>query len=450
MSLRWLAVAAAGPAAMLIVCPAWAQAQALPEKNNEPNVSMTGAGLTQGRPAAEDYAASIRGIRVGMTLGDVLERLEPLPYSGKQDKAELVLVWTLENGDALEVTLRGERVVQLYQWYRTPRSAATLRLPSAVKPGEGVVSNDPRIRREFEIYGTSDGMRFVWVRQQTGETGEPVEVGFVSTSRAEQESRYSELIEYKFVSLPGSSRARFEQGAQGRTSVSSASSTGVDPTGREREEDHKASVHGIRPGMNAQQVFELVGGRAPDTRRDLPDEVVVSWRLSAGDTAGSSSADTVEVHFRGERVWQVALGYADWRPTTDLWLLPLSQPPSQGTIDQATTPAETPAGATAGPPAPAAVGGALAPSPYGKIAPSQLSSWDPRWRRDYKVLENIDKTRVSWTRLEKFEEGYEVEVRFVSVAKQRLGERFVEYVEYKIVGVPKDELRNFDSAYKGR
>ena len=401
-------------------------------------------------PAAEDYADSIRGIRMGMALGDVLERLEPLPYSGKQEKTQMVLLCKLEDGSTLEVTLLEQRVVQLYLWYKTPRSAAALWLPGAVKPGEGVASNDPRIRREFEMQGASSGTRVAWVRRQATEAGYPIEVGFVSTSRAEQAPGISELIEYKFVTVPESARARFEHIVPGRTPEPDATGSGGADPREERGEDHKASIHGIRLGMNAQQVLERMGGRMPDGRRDLAEGVEVSWRITAGVAAPLATADTVEVHFRGEHVWQVMLRYGEWRPTTDLWLLPVAQAPRQGTIDERIAPTtELTAPPAPGPPTGSAnVGGGLAPSPYRKLAPTQLTARDPRWRQDYMPTENIDKTRVSWSVSEKTEDGYRVEIRFVSVAKERLGERFVEYVEYKMISVPKEELPKFDLAHK--
>jgi len=41
-----------------------------------------------------------------------------------------------------------------------------------------------------------------------------------------------------------------------------------------------------------------------------------------------------------------------------------------------------------------------------------------------------------------------VDISFLSTSRQQLGDRHEEYVEYKYVTVPKDEMKKFDNAVR--
>jgi len=163
------------------------------------------------------------------------------------------------------------------------------------------------------------------------------------------------------------------------------------------EEDHKPSIRGIGVGAKTQDVLDHLG-RMPDTRKDEKEEVIVRWKLEDGNL--------LQVNLRGDNVSQVALQYKQPRPSTDLWLQPLSTPASR----------------------------------------SDLTVSDPRLRRDYKATETMDKLRTVWTRQEKMPDGYRVEIRFLSGSRSQFGNRFEEYVEFKYVMLFRDDLKKFDQA----
>lgn len=164
------------------------------------------------------------------------------------------------------------------------------------------------------------------------------------------------------------------------------------------DEDHKPTIYGIATGMTAQDVLDHLGGRMPDGRKEEKNSTILTWKLGEGNL--------LLVTFRGENISELRLMYKKPRPTTDLWLVPLA----------------TPASSTA------------------------LTATDPRVRREYKATETEDKLRTVWTRREKAGNGYEVEISFLSTSRQQLGDRHEEYVEYKYVTVPKDEMKKFDNA----
>src|SRR5712692_2574785 len=166
------------------------------------------------------------------------------------------------------------------------------------------------------------------------------------------------------------------------------------------DEDHKPTIHGIATGMTAQDVLDHLGGRMPDGRKEEKGSTILTWKLGEGNL--------LLVTFRGENISELRLLYKKPRPTTDLWLVPLS----------------TPASSTA------------------------LTAADPRLRREYKATETEDKLRTVWTRREKAATGYEVEISFLSTSRQQLGDRHEEYVEYKYVTVPKDQMKKFDNAVR--
>jgi hypothetical protein len=166
------------------------------------------------------------------------------------------------------------------------------------------------------------------------------------------------------------------------------------------DEDHKTSIQGIEIGMNAQQVLDRLG-RMPDGRKDEKGEIIVYWKLEGGNA--------LQVTLRKEAVSHLALQYRPPRATSELWLQPLYSAPS-----------------------------------------GELTARDPRLRVDYKPTETSDKLCTAWRRREKTADGYSVEIQFLSASRKDRGDRFEEYVEYKYVTVPKDELKKFDKAAEAR
>ena len=166
------------------------------------------------------------------------------------------------------------------------------------------------------------------------------------------------------------------------------------------DEDHKPMIHGIATGMTAQDVLDHLSGRMPDGRKEEKGSTILTWKLEDGNI--------LLVTFRGENISELRLLYKKPRPTTDLWLVPLS----------------TPASSTA------------------------LTAADPRLRREYKATETEDKLRTVWTRREKSANGYDVEISFLSTSRQQLGDQYEEYVEYKYLTVPKEETKKFDNAVR--
>jgi len=162
------------------------------------------------------------------------------------------------------------------------------------------------------------------------------------------------------------------------------------------DEDHKPSIRGIEIGMTAQQVLDHLG-RMPDGRKDERDEAIVIWKIE--------NDNVLQIRFRKEHVSHIALQYKHPRPTTELWLQPLYTAP----------------------------GGVL-------------TARDPRLRLDYKATETSDKLRSAWTRQEKVAGGYRVEIQFLSASRKSLGDRFEDFIEFKYVTVPKDDLARFDKA----
>ncbi len=166
-------------------------------------------------------------------------------------------------------------------------------------------------------------------------------------------------------------------------------------------QDHEAKIQGIQIGDTAQQVLDRQG-RMPDGRKDEKDEVIVLWKLH--------NHDILQVTFRKEHVSHLGLQYVNPRPTTELWLQPL----------------------------------------YTSTAGTDLTARDPRLRVDYKVTQTGDKYRTVWEREEKGPAGYRVQVQFLSSSRKKLGDRFEDFVEFKYVGVSREDLKKFDQAMQAR
>lgn len=386
----------------------------------------------QSTTPTNEHAAEIRGVRIGMTIQQVLDLLEPLPYSARAGREGTVFTWNLSDGTLFEVTSQGERIVYLYMRYPQPLPTMDLGLESPATRAAWTAP-DARLRREYHLREPLDKSRIIWARWEKDPREFKVEVGFVSVARERNAAGFRDLVEFKYLAVPKEETAKFEQ-ALGLTPAATRES--VAAAAHEFSEDHQPSIYGLRLGMTAQQVLHRLK-RMPDSRKEEDGEVAVSW-----DVTG----DTVEVRFRGEHVRQIGLKYREARPTTDLWLLPLSQAPSGGIIDNRS--AAAPAAPTnTGTPATIAPGTGLVLTPYGKLPPGAITARDPRWRADYKPTESLDKHRTVWTFQEKTEEGYRAEIRFMSVSRERMGDRYEEYVEYKYLTVPREDLAKFDKVY---
>ncbi|MBI3664239.1 MAG: hypothetical protein HY234_14470 [Acidobacteria bacterium] len=242
--------------------------------------AVTTTGQTQTPPAQqpandEDHKASILGIEIGMTPRQVMDRLGRPADSARDEKDEILLLWKLPGGDALQVKLRrgNERVAFLGLRYAKPRSATDLWLAplssptaqaninrnphqadsartntgapavdtsasSAATPGATPASRtggvqlpidplapnpyehkdpgrltarDPRLRTDYKATETSDQLRTVWLRQEKSPAGYGVDISFLSGDRKHYGSRFEEYIEYKYVSVAREDVKKFDQ-----------------------------------------------------------------------------------------------------------------------------------------------------------------------------------------------------------------------------------------------
>jgi len=173
------------------------------------------------------------------------------------------------------------------------------------------------------------------------------------------------------------------------------------------DEDHKASIRGIAPGMTAQQVLELLGRKA-DAAKDDKDELILSWKLENGNL--------LHVRFRHDNfVSAVAEQFKIPRPANDFLLQPLGE---------------------------ARAGSQMA-------MPGQvLEGTDPRLHREYKVTQTVDREQVIWMRQEKAPLGYTINIGFISVPKRKAGQLYDSQVESKFVSVDRNDLKKFDQAMR--
>lgn len=204
------------------------------------------------------------------------------------------------------------------------------------------------------------------------------------------------------------------------------------------EEDHQASIYGIKVGMTTPEVLEKLGGRMPDKREDKDGEIIVYWKTEEG---------LLQLRFRDEDyVSYVGLQYAPLRPTNDFWLRKMKDLSAGKAVEFK----------TAGPSGPAGAGGPglvsdLTIDPNATEAPrlsssagtSALTGTDPRLHREYKVAETVDKERTVWTRQEK-REGYNTDMGFISADRKKKGEKFEEWIQFKYLQVSPEDLKRFD------
>lgn len=174
-----------------------------------------------------------------------------------------------------------------------------------------------------------------------------------------------------------------------------ALSLGVALLAQSQEDDHEPLIRGLKIGMTAQEVLDLLG-KMPDGRKD-EKEIIVYWKLENGDV--------LQVNFWKEHVNHLGIQYKNLRPVADLWLIPL--------MDQR----------------------------------SSLDSRDPRARYEYKAAETDDKMRVVWSKPAAVSNDFRVEVRFLSGSRQKFGGRREQYIEFKYVTVRKEDLKKFEKAF---
>jgi len=179
--------------------------------------------------------------------------------------------------------------------------------------------------------------------------------------------------------------------------------------GESAANDHAPSLLGLEIGMTAQDVLDRLG-RMPDDRKDEDNQIIVFWKQENGDV--------LQVNFLEDHVCHLGLKYAAARPSGELWLRPLK---TQGAEH------------------------------YGGLQTGTiLDGRDPRFRAEYKPTQTKDKLRTVWTREIKAEEGYRVEVQFLSSSQQERGERYEEFVDFKYVTVPKKDHKKFVEVMRAR
>ena len=295
-------------------------------------------GRAQARPVSEeDHRPAILGIEIGMTLEEVLARLEPLPYSGRDENEGMKLVWTLPDKNRVQVTFRKGRTVHLSLHYANLRRAgADLWLPVLFGPDAATRLTNPRVRRDYQLRERLDKSRLIWAREEETLHGYSVEIGFLSASRGEQGANCQDAIEFKYVTLAEGQDEKFEKAMRDREGGTIAAGRAASPEGQppanpvvaapalgsakdkplpSGDEDHQPRIRGIEIGMTAQEVLDRVGGRMPDARRDEKEEVIVYWRLEDGSL--------LQVNLRGEHVWHIALQCKKPRPIGEMKLHPL-------------------------------------------------------------------------------------------------------------------------------
>ena len=199
---------------------------------------------------------------------------------------------------------------------------------------------------------------------------------------------------------------------------------------------HQAEVAGIRIGMTAQDVLDRMG-RMPDQRQDKDGEIIVTWRLP--------NKDIVQVHFRQDNyVSYAGLQFANPRPASDFWLKRQAESTDKEgsefgtTVDKADT--MTSSMGT----------GEQVRSLSSSKGTSELTANDPRIVREYKVTETVDHEHVVWTRPIKAEDGYTVDIGFMSPDKKKRGSEYENYVQFKYVMVEPSDLKKFDKIYQAK
>jgi hypothetical protein len=392
----------------------------------------------------EDHQASIRGVGLGMSLVQVMDRLDPLPYHVQDWKDGTVLVCKLQDESTLQVHFREQRAVHISLRYQPPRPVADLLLELPFVSGNTQLTKpDPRLRRDYQIRERVDKSRIIWARTEPSGQGYDVEIGFLSASRAQQGDRYHEWVEFKYVTVQGEDLLKFDKAEQAqpdRKPPPAAPQTS-------EPEDHLPRIKGLEIGMTAQQVVDRIG-RMPNDRKEENGQVVVSWILEDGGA--------LQVEFCGEHVCHLGLQLKTPRPATDLWLVPISQAGSSvaltadekaALIRRQEVAQQTP-GIGTSLPAGVIAGSQTPPQTLGaQEGTTGITAADPRWRREYQVSRTIDRTRTLWSRQQKTAPGYHIEVKFLSPTKQQYGDRFEEFVEFKYVSVPEEDLEKFQRSF---
>jgi hypothetical protein len=230
----------------------------------------------------------------------------------------------------------------------------------------------------------------------------------------------------------GSTPARTQSPSPGVVSPPAASLPNI--------EGHSASIHGIRVGMTAQEVLNILG-RMPDTRKDEKGEIIVGWKAIDG---------FIQVRFRKDAVSYVGLQFRPLRPTNDFELVAHGEATAsedgarlKQQVDTTGIGPQFEVGSTV------AIGGTVqrAPTLSSGKPPSALTGRDPLLHPEYRVGETGDREHLVWTRVEQEPQvPYRVEIGFISADKKQLGSLFDTKVEFKYVTVLREDLKKFDNS----
>jgi hypothetical protein len=197
--------------------------------------------------------------------------------------------------------------------------------------------------------------------------------------------------------------------------------------GQAKDEDHKLAVAGIEIGMDAQSVMAQLHRNA-DAAKDEGEHTYLTWKMPDGNL--------LKIDFWMEHVAGMRLTYKVPRPATDLWLVPLKAGSKIALNQDESAMSESKK--------------VELPVGNGEGTTTALTAADPRWRREYKVTETNDQTRIVWTRDEKSAGGYSVQIIFWSTSKKEKGERYGEYVAFKDVLVAPNDLPAFGKALEAK
>ncbi len=164
------------------------------------------------------------------------------------------------------------------------------------------------------------------------------------------------------------------------------------------DDDHEPSIHGLRIGMSAAQVLEVMQ-RPGDKDEERDGELIIYWVLA--------SKDVLQVHFWKDHVSHLGLQYGAPLPATELGLV--------AQVDQR----------------------------------SSLDARDPRAQYGYKEAETSDKDRLVWSRTLSSDRGYDLQIQFLSGSRKQFGDQRRQYVQFKYVAVPKSERKKFRKSISG-
>jgi len=161
----------------------------------------------------EDHRPSILGLQVGMTAGDVLDRLKRQADGATDQKSHTILTWKLAEGNLLRVDFWKEHIAGLRLVYKHPRPTTDLWLTPLATPASSssLTLPDPRWRRDYKATEDNDKLHVVWTRDEKSEHGYRVRIAFWSVSKKAMGERYGEFVEIKDVGVDPEDVKRFEE-----------------------------------------------------------------------------------------------------------------------------------------------------------------------------------------------------------------------------------------------